>query len=282
MMKSRTGHTLLILTAVAMFVAAFGVSSAMAAPKGEYAVFSACPLSNAEVDACLAARTESGEIKVGNQGVPIVKEQILQAGLINRALGFKEVVGATLSKTPQKVPGGLLGIKCSEIKGEFWFEKELRKGCEHLFEHGLTGVYATTELAGPVALSELNLEFESGTALSLPVKVKLENTLLGEECYIGSSTNPIKLELTSGTSGTLKGKLGTIGTKAEGGILAITNSTLVDSGFSAPAAEGCGLFGLLDGIINSKLELPATKGNTATLNGAEEIANSELVQESEG
>ena len=108
-----------------------------------------------------------------------------------------------------------------------------------------------------------------------------ENPLFGSSCYIGSNTNPVKLELTSGTSGALKGKAGEESDRAEGGMLVIKNTTLVDSGFAAPAATGCGPFGLLDSLINSKLGLPATTGNAAVLNGTEEQANAELVKESE-
>jgi hypothetical protein len=283
MIKNRIGHAALVTAAFAVSLAAVGVSPAMATPKGEYAVFSQCPVSNPEVTGCLVARTESGEVKLGKQGVPIVATQTLQAGLINRGFGDKEVVGATLSKTPQKVPGGLLGlVKCNEIKGEGRFEKEARRICESIFENKITGVNATTELAGPVSLSELALELEEGTALALPVKVKLENPLLGSECYIGSNSDPIVLELTTGASGSLKGKFGETGERAEGGILVINDNTLVDSTFAVPAATGCGIFGLLDPLLNAKLGLPASSGNTAVLNGTLEQASAELVVDSEG
>jgi len=92
----------------------------------------------------VVARTESGEIKVGNQGVPIVNTQTLQGGLINLNEFEKQLVeaknGESLTKTAQKVPGGLLGIKCSEIKGSGLIEKGLRSLCEKLFEEGLAGV----------------------------------------------------------------------------------------------------------------------------------------------
>jgi hypothetical protein len=280
MIKSRVGHTLLAAALLALALAAVGVSSAAAAPKGEFAVFSECPLS-LEINGCLVARTEKGEIKIGNQEVPISATQTLQAGLVNLNAYEKEVVDPTFSKTPQKVPGGLLGIKCEEIKGEGWFEKGLRAACEYIFNHGVTAVYATTELAGKVNLNEIALDLEEGTALELPVKVKLENTLFGEECYVGSSSDPITLKLTTGASGTLKGTKGTPSTNEEGTILRITGTKLVDTGFSAPEAKGCGIFGLLDGIINSKLGLPATTGNTAELIGTEEQASAVYVRLSE-
>ena len=37
-----------------------------------------------------------------------------------------------------------------------------------------------------------------GAAVTLPLKVKLSNEMLGEECYIGSDAEPIVLHLTTG------------------------------------------------------------------------------------
>jgi hypothetical protein len=117
--------------------------------------------------------------------------------------------GETLSKTPQKVPGGLLElVKCNEITGNGLIEKGLRATREAIFENKVTGVNATTELAAPASsiyLNEFALEEELPygpypPALVLPVKIHLENTLLGSSCYIGSSSEPIELALTSGTT----------------------------------------------------------------------------------
>jgi len=277
-----------MMTVFSASMAAVGVSSAMATPKGEYAVFAQCPTGTPKVKTCIVARTESGEVKLGNQSVPIKNTQTLQGGLIKLNTfesQFAEALnGETLTKTSQKVPGGLLGIKCSEIKGSGFIEKELRKLCEKIFEEGLAEVTATTELAAPassVILRQLFLEIEEGPALTLPVKVKLNNILFGSECYVGSNSTPINLELTSGTSGTLKGKLGTIETRAGGGILEVSNNTIVDGTFEAPEAKGCGIGGSLDSLINSKLGLPAKTGNTAILNNTIEEANAELVEGSE-
>jgi hypothetical protein len=288
MLKNRACRALLLTSIFVVSMVAVGVSSASATPTGEYAVFAQCPVGTPHVKTCIVARTESGEVKLGNQGVPIVNTQTLQGGLIKLNTfesSFAEALNKeTLTKTAQRVPGGLLGIKCSEIKGEWLIEKGLRYLCEKLFEEGLAGVYATTELAAPASSIILNqpfLEIEEGTALYLPVKVKLENALFGSECYVGSSSEPIKLELTSGTSGTLKGKLGELSTKAEGGILVVKNNTIVDSAFAAPEAKGCGIGGILDGLINSKLGLPAKTGNTAVLNNTIEEANAEQVEGSE-
>src|SRR5262249_36102808 len=110
--------------------------------------------------------------------------------------------GETLTPVPQPVPGGLSGlVNCKEISNFL-----VRLGCEAVFENGLTGVNATLALAKPaseIEISELNLAFEEGVALKLPVKVHLENPLLGSGCYIGSSSSPLIWNLTTGvTEGT--------------------------------------------------------------------------------
>jgi hypothetical protein len=278
-----------VIAAALMALAAMGMaSSAVAQPKGGYAVFAQCPVHAAHVRGCIYSPTESGYITLGKQEVPIVKTQVLQGGLINSEEEFVKTLapalnGETLTKTAQKVPGGLLGlVKCNEISNFL-----LRITCEVTFENGVTGVNAVTELAAPASSVVLNTAYEQlgvGTALTLPIKVHLENPLLGSSCYIGSTAEPITLNLTTGkTTGGPTGKPGTQTFKEEGGIAEISGASFVSNTFSAPKATGCGLLGLLDGIIDSKIGLPSAAGkNVAVLNGKVEIASSELVEESEG
>jgi hypothetical protein len=258
---------------------------ANATPKGEFAVFSDCPVTTATE--CLFAKTETGKIVIAKENVPIEKAIVLQGGLNELPSGEFQLVAAkdgnTLSKSPQKVPGGLAGlVRCTEISN--FIE---RAACALVFENGTTGVTATTELAGPASLVTLNLEnylARSGTALSLPIKVHLENPFLGSSCYVGSNSNPIVVNLTTGTSGSVTGTPGIAESLAEGQILSISASSLVNNTFSAPGASGCGgLFSfLIDPIINSRLGIPSGPGkNTAILNGKLELAGSEAVVESE-
>ncbi len=294
MSKSAMGRVLFVTAMLTVSVAALGASSASAQPKGEYAVFAECPLNNEAVEGCLVAKTISGEIKLGKEAVPIVATQTLQGGFKEKAGGvdtfYAALKGNTFTKTPQKVPGGLLGlVRCNEIGNLLE-----RIACEVVFENGTTGVTATTELAAPassIGLNEDAILGEVGTGLTLPIKVKLENPLLGGECYVGSNAHPITLNLTSGTTSPpapnkpIKGKKGTLSSRAEGGVLVITGNTLVDNSFAAPAASGCGgLFSfLIDPIIDAKIGLPSAAGNnTAILNNTIEQASAELVKESEG
>lgn len=150
---------------------------------------------------------------------------------------------------------------------------------------------ATAELAAPassIGLNVRNLLIGYGTALSLPMKFRLENPLLGNDCYIGSDADPITLNLTSGTTSPdapnepITGSLGTVAYNAEGFILRISNSTLVDNTFSAPPATGCGgvFASLIDPLINARWGLPAASGeNTAIFTGTHEQTDASLVQE---
>jgi hypothetical protein len=303
------GRTLLMTGALGLMLAGIAVPSAMAEPKGEFKVFKECPVGTPGVEGCLVSRTESGELVLGNKkeakektAVPIVTTQTLQGGFgeANPETGQQPFYGAkngeTLTKAAQRVPGGLLGIKCAEIKGEGTSEKELRKACEKTFEEGALGVYATLELAVPASdiyLNEFALEEELPyppypPALVLPAKIKLENVLFGSECYIGSSSEPIELALTTGATTppapnkSIHGKLGTLKGKEKGKILVITGNTLVGNAFAVGKAHGCGLFGILDGLIEAKLGLPSPAGeNTAILNNTVEQANASAVETSE-
>ena len=120
------------------------------------------------------------------------------------------------------------------------------------------------------------------------MKIKLENPLLGGECYIGSNTEPIELALTSGATSppapnkSIHGALGTLKGKEKGKILVITGNKLVGNAFAVGKAHGCGLLGILDGLIESKLGLPSPAGeNTAILNNTVEQANASAVETSE-
>jgi len=197
--------------------------------------------------------------------------------------------GNTLSKTPQKVPGGLAGlVKCNEISN---FVERI--ACELIFENGVTGVNATTELAAPassIGINIGNLLGATGTALSLPVKVHLENPFLGSSCYVGSNAKPIVINLTTGTTAPplpnkpITGKVGELTFNETFTLITISKNSLVNNSFAAPGSEGCGgIFSfLIDPIINSKLGLPSAAGhNTAILNGTLKTAEAAAVKASE-
>src|SRR3984957_17860909 len=298
-----SGRKLVAVLTLVVAVVAATATAAVAEPTGEFKVFKECPIGTAGLKGCVVSRTESGEIVIGNKkeakektAVPIVNVQTLQGGFGNpneegSQQFFAAKNGETFSKTGQKVPGGLADlVKCNEITNVI--ERGL---CEGFSENGLTGVTAVTELAQPASdiyFNEDVLQLEAPfppnpPALTLPIKVKLENPLLGSECYIGSESEPIDLSLTTGATSppspnkSIKGKLGELTSKASGEILVIKNNTLVGNAFAVGKVHGCAL-GLLDGLIESKLGLPSPAGgNTAILNNTVEQAGHNAIEESE-
>lgn len=273
--RSARGAALLVCVGLLASIHA----TAAFAHTGEFAKFNYCPSTNTEVKKCLYSVVEGGEFVLGSKKVPIVNPVTLQGGygkvnpetLISKF--YEATNGVTLSKTPEPVPGGLLGIVPPEKSP--WIVKQLSK---FFFENGLTGVNSTLELALPaseITISERAQLFQEGTALRLPVKVHLENPFLGSTCYVGSSTSPIWLNLTTGTTAPpspnqpITGAVGT-GSLLEGEtILKYTGIKLVDNAWSAPTASGCGgiLSFLVNPIINSMIGLPSASGhNTAIQN----------------
>jgi hypothetical protein len=278
-----------VVVGVAVMAALTVAAPALAKePTGDFAVFKQCPRFTAGVAVCLHAETLGGTVTLHKQAVPINEDKkhpiILQGGIkVNETTGAESFVGAlngeTLSKTPQNVPGGLTGlVNCTEIKGEGFLEALARGACKLVFENKTTGVSAVTELAKPaseIAISTHNLEAKEGVTLGLPVKIRLENTFLGSECYIGSSSHPVNLNLTDGTTSPaapnkpITGKAGFVHFKDEFEFVEITENSLVNNEFSAPEATGCGgIFSfLIDPIIDSKIGLASPDGyNTAIQN----------------
>ena len=149
------------------------------------------------------------------------------------------------------------------------------------------------ELAGPpsaIKLSLLNTALGQGTALAMPVKVKLGNPFLGNNCYIGSNSQPIQLKLTTGTTSPpppnqpITGDPGELVGYEEGKILIDKENRLVDNSFAAPGANGCGgLFSfLVDPFVESIVGVPSPAGtNTAILEGSTYRSERAAVEASE-
>lgn len=257
-------------TVVTGALCAFAPASALAssALKEEFAPFADCPVETAAV--CMIATTTSGEFVIGHKTVPVEKTITLQGGLATGSFLAQPLIGAlggaTLSDTPLTVPGGLVGI--GGIGGE---------------------VTATAEIAGPpssVIVNKGNLLAQSGTAVTLPLKVKLSNEILGEECYIGSEAEPIVLHLTTGATSppfpyqSISGSRGTLEGKGKGKITGAKGTSLVDNDFSVPGASGCGGSdsAVIDLLVDLDVGIPSSVGqNTAIMNGGLEEAASEFV-----
>ena len=252
------------VAAVALAALVFAGSALALKPTGEFVNFGGCPTKVTGVNFCVFAQTTSGEFKIKKTTVPITKTITLQGGIIeNEETGAETWVNAangaeTLSKTPQSVPGGLLKILAPEF-----FPEPLKKIFNEFINKGPTGVNATAELVGNITINRGALFSGAPDALNLPLRVRLENEFLGPKCYVGSSSKPVNIELTTGTTSPplpnlpITGSLGEIELNEAGTKIVLRKNSLVINTFAAPGAEGCGsqiLFGLFTGIIDSAVD----------------------------
>jgi hypothetical protein len=285
-----------LFIATALMAAMLVPSQALASshhPKGEYAQFAECPLSHPTLSFCLFSESNGGFFQVGKKTVPLKKPVILQGGLeFNETETETAFVGAengvSLVPTPQTVPGGLLGIEAPKswpLFLQILFNETINKGA--------TGVTATVELAAPASSVKVNpsaLVSENGDALVLPTKIKLDNSFLGNNCYIGSNSHPVVINFTTGETAPpppnkpIHGAAGALEINELGTILTVSGGSLVNNSFAAPGANGCGgLFSfLVDPFVNSLIGLPSPAGtNTAILEGKFQLASPEAVKASE-
>jgi hypothetical protein len=252
------------LLAAAALVALGAPAPALAGLEQELSVFGACPVNTSGVNTCVYSTVTGGEFTLGSKTVHIDKTIVLQGGINTGGELVAATNGETLSKTPLTVPGGLVGIE------------------------GLGGeVTATAELAGTVKLSAINLLEGKGTAVSLPLKVKLGNPLLGESCFIGENSQPVLVPLTTGTTSPpspnepITGNPGHLELTAGGRIDVIPGSSLVENAFSVPGANGCGglLALVIDPLVDLSAGLPAAGGhNTAIMDGTLKVALAAVVK----
>jgi hypothetical protein len=255
MVQSKTLARLFTLAGMALL--AIGVFAPMAQAKEEpqpgFTQFRGCPRPEEKsMVFCVRSDVTGGHLLMGSKNVPIENPLTLTGGVNSLFEEFTANSEGGLSKTKQKVPGGVIGLT-----GLTWL-------LEFFGSDALT-LYATTELAGIPS----NFTFASVT---LPIKVHLETPsgVLGNNCYIGSTGSPIVLKNTTGTTSPpppnkpITGKEGEF--KEENEIVYFENGTYVDNAFSVPGASGCTLklFGFipisLNGFVNSQGGLPSPAG----------------------
>lgn len=268
-MSSKRLKALLSIVGAIVAVSALSVSIAQArTPAPGYEAFAGCPSpeENPAVGACFTSTIKSGHFKMGNKKVPIEKP-IKWSGGWERDAEFNTTVRYSpqggLSKARQKVPGGVIGLT-----GLTWLT-------EFLGSDALT-LYATTELAGGRATAPIQ------PPIVLPIKVHLENPVLGPKCYVGSSSNPILLKLQTETTSPPPPNKPITGKDPElaedptrPGVILAKDGTFVDNSFSAPGASGCvlTLFGFIpvsiNGLVNAQSGLPAPAGTNETVQTAD-------------
>ncbi|GGZ32888.1 hypothetical protein [Streptomyces poonensis] len=269
-------------TALGIF-ASLGTATAATGPalNGEWAPFDRCPVDNPAMLAadgfdktpqCVVSTSASGSIKLGKTTVTTGKTN-LQVGVVQNADGSSTVVApasGALVADPAKVPGGLLGLMCpSDIP-------VITGICKTLDDSRLNSITATMESVGaPYAFDQTAGVLTDMPIIALPVRIHLENPLLGDNCYIGTKSNPIvlrprNLDYPAFGMSFFKGD-GTVDEAGEMSRIDLTGAPQNDSTFAVPGATGCGLnVGLINLAVNAKTGLPSAAGNNSlTLNNAQ-------------
>jgi hypothetical protein len=268
-----------ILTALTLPTGASASSSLNL--QGPFAVFDYCPIASPLVK-CLYTVTRGGSVTLGKKTVPIVNPVTFQGGFgkptHEEVIGgttythispfFAPTNGASLSKTPEPVPGGLLGLVPPAAS-----PPAIRALTAIYNEKNTSSVTATVEPAGEIFISEYLLLAEEGVAQRMPIKIHLENPFLGSSCYIGSNSSPILWNLTTGTTSPpapnkpIRGNSGGLEIEDHVRIGTILGAELVDNAWSAPAATGCGgvLAPIVDPLVDASTGLPSPAGRNTVI-----------------
>ncbi len=264
----------------AVTVVAAATVSAVAAPAaasadtlaGEWAAFGGCPVDaaamraadgSAVIAACLGGGSPGGSITMGSTTMSVGAVD-MQFGVLNQGGTYSLVQPASggLSGDPIVVPGGLLGLMCpSSIP-------VISDICDAVVGSPLNVVTATLEPAGPATDFDLGAAVTTGRPImTLPVKIHLQNPFLDRRCYIGSDSNPMVLKVANQTRPAAKFvRFDADGTPNPAGEMTYTDlsgATIADSTFAVPAARNCGLFGLVDSVVNARQGLPSPSGSNS-------------------
>ena len=197
--------------------------------------------------ACTEVLVVDGEMNIGGLEVPILEGSLRVSGQeipelappLNFPIGnpvFEPAPGTQqgVDHRALPVPGGALG------SADFI---------------NLTSVSASVEAVDTPVLNTL------GGELDLPIRVKLENPLLGKDCYLGSQQDPIMLNLRTSDFGEFRIVEEKYGAGTPG--VWIDGASASDNDFAVPAAQGCGLGGSLNWLVNLRANTPSPAGNNS-------------------
>lgn len=188
---------------------------------------------------CINFVVREGNLKLGGIDVELEPNSMMINGGFNGLTRDWYPEDGSVHASPVTVPDGALGI-----------------GSE---ESGLLGITAYVEQAGTPVFDNRDI---NNMNLQLPIKLRLSNPLLGNNCYIGSDEDPVNLHLyvDPETLGGMQNPIpGDDGNEYLG--LVYPNAVASDTDFSVPGATGCGPLGLMNGIVNLRAGLPSASGN---------------------
>jgi hypothetical protein len=248
---------------------------------GNWAAFDRCPVTATSMEAadgvniydvCVDSNSTSGSITLGDTTVTLGDSDLQDGVLVNTnetaASGERwttvDPSGGAVVAPSETVPGGLLGLMCPS---DIILVTAL---CDDITDSALNTVTATIEPAGSTSDFRLGAALGATTPIiTIPVKIQLSNSILGDDCYIGSDSDPIDLTITNsaGPPNDVTTDFDADGATDANGVLQLTQLSgagQVDSSFSVPGASGCGPLGIADPVLDLKEDLPGT--GSLTLN----------------
>jgi hypothetical protein len=253
-------------------------------PGGIYKPFTNCPLLNslmqestpASATGCVAGVATTGTIKIGNITTPVTHKVYVQFGIwdpvnatpsqwIGGVLPPPNGLAAQQLSQPEYVKGGLL--KALGCPGTL---PTIVKLCAEATKVGGKDklLYAQAETAGPITNFDL-------TTWTQPLMFRLINPLLGANCFIGSTDNPVMVNPSLSLSATGKTLIEADPNPTahpDTDVIKIQGAIASDTTFTAPGVTGCGPGRwaniAVDGAIDTSAGLPAATGtNSLTLDG---------------
>jgi len=266
------------VVALAAAVVVTAPTGATAAPGGIYTGMGNCPLSNSALKnptnlqvGCVFSKTNSGSVKIGTTVVPLTSPIILQFGVFWPAsaptVDFPDGSSANIYTVVPAANGRTLTTSPLQVP---------IPGIANIIP-GVTSVFAQVELAGPITSFVPLATGEDFPVFVMPIKLRLINAILGLNCFLGSNSNPLFLRPTTGTTHPpapntpITGDPGTIDVVPDphgfqAVVASFTDASLVDNSFGVPGATGCGLFGSLNGLVNTAFGLSqAGTGHNAAI-----------------
>jgi hypothetical protein len=224
---------------------------------------------------CLADISPSGSMTIGNLTVAM-KGSNHQFGVDQNEEGNPNIVvppaNGVLEDESVQLPGGIRELICPSHSRLAW------RVCRGSHDRGWNGradaVAWTLESAGtPYNFDVLGGLFPGIPFGSMPVKIHLQNKLLGDGCYIGSDAEPIVLQpmnlaepLPVGVFKAIEPNGEPAPEEALGTLLDIeVHSSQGANSFAVPAASGCGFRGFLDQAIDNKLGLPSSASTNSVV-----------------
>ncbi|TDC44868.1 hypothetical protein E1281_32295 [Actinomadura sp. KC345] len=247
----RRGLRLAVPAVFGAALLAFGMASPAAAdnpdPIPASFDFSDCPPLPAGASPfysrCQVAVVTSGTFQVGNFDQEIEEPiRLTYASTLNAETFESEIIFGGLDAPKMLVQPGLFGDPL------------------------LSAVYAKVEYAGSFEIPAAG----SHLAINMAVKVRLINPFLGSNCTVGTNSNPIMLNLTTGTTDPPAPNTPITG---EDPRIArsdpppsVLQAQSVDNSFSVPGAKGC-VFGggVADWLVNQIGGFPAAAGTNTTV-----------------